>query len=71
VDYFGDNADGFFNFETYKTNVKLDGKDITLIIAGAERAFVFRATTDLEARSWYNEIKKHISQSVVRTIETP
>jgi len=61
VDYFGDHADGFFNFETYKTMVKLDGRDITLIIAGAERSFVFRAANDSEAKSWYNEIKKHIS----------
>jgi hypothetical protein len=61
IDYFGDHADGFFNFETYHTNVKVDGKDITLIIAGADRSFVFRATSESEARSWYQEINKHIS----------
>lgn len=61
VDYFGDNADGFFNFETYQTSVKRDGRDITLIIFGAERSFVFRAASESEARSWHQEIKKHIS----------
>ncbi len=71
VDYFGDNADGFFNFETYKTSVKVDGRDISLIIVGAERSFVFRAASEREARSWYQEIKKHISQSVVKHTEVP
>lgn len=71
VDYFGDNADGFFNFETYKTGVKLEGRDITLIVFGADRSFVFRANTDIEARSWYQEIKKHIRHSVVKHTEVP
>ena len=71
VDYFGDNADGFFNFETYKTSVKVDGRDISLIIVGAERSFVFRAASESEARSWYQEIKKHINQSVVKHTEVP
>ena len=63
TDFFGDNPDGFFNFDSYQTKVKLEGREITLSITGSVRTFTFRARTEAESKAWYREIKKHINKS--------
>ena len=56
--------DGQINFDFYDAHISfLTSTEFSIDIRGAPRSFDFKARTQIEARAWYKEIKRHILAS--------